>query len=112
MKLRQSNLIILVSYACVALTVVFVGGYLDSSFIILLGLYISIIGLVFSNKNTQNQIIYNLKKNNLWDDEIPKKTNDPDLKVIQEEMKKRGVDSKEEYDKMMKGIEGKKDGQI
>lgn len=73
MKLKESIHRVLIIYGSLSVGLVLLGGFLNETFLILLGLSISIIGICFANSLSTKQLIYNLKKNNLWDDQIPKK---------------------------------------
>jgi hypothetical protein len=72
MKLKTFVNRLLLGYGILGAGTTIFGGFIGSTFFVLLGLSIAIIGLVMSQTAMTRQLIYNLKKNNLWDDEVPK----------------------------------------
>ena len=73
MKLKTAVKRILVIYFSTALLSIFTGWYTDYDFFTTLGLFVALVGLGYATSLQVKHVIYNLKKNNLWDDTIPQK---------------------------------------
>ena len=68
--LKELTNMVLLTYCIFGIAITIMGGFLHSIFFILFGLIIAVIGMIFAEKIRSNHIIFLLKKNNLYSDEI------------------------------------------